>query len=81
MIEIGCVEDVQRKKNLIPPFAAYYGAATAVAFVKECRVTVKMLASAGYTPDRKTKPDHTVSTLMGGICTKFALASTMLQRA
>ena len=81
MMDIGCVEDVQRKKNLVPSFFAYYSAATSVASIKECRVTVEMLANVGYTPGRNTKPDHIVSTLMGGICTKLALVSAMLLRA
>ena len=72
---------MQRKKNLMPPFAAYYGVATAVASIKECRVTVEMLANVGYTPDRKSKLDHTVSTLTGGIRTKLAVVSAMLLRA
>ena len=81
MMEIGCVGDVQRKKNLVPPFATYNGTVNTVASIKECRVAVEMLANVGYTPDRKTKPDHTVSTLTGGICTKLALVSAMFQRA
>ena len=66
---------MQLKKKFMPPFTTYYGAATAVASIKECRVTVEMLASVGYTPDKNTTPDHTMSTLTGGICMKLTLAT------
>ena len=79
MMEIGCVEDMQRKKDLATPYSAYYGAVTTVASIKECRFTVEMLANVGHLPDKNITPDQ--STLTGGSCTKLALASAILQRA
>lgn len=41
----------------------------------------KVLASVGFTPDGKAKPNHAVSTLSGGWRMKLALARAMLQKA
>ena len=41
----------------------------------------KVLATVGFTPDGKAKPDHAVSTLSGGWRMKLALARAMLQKA
>ena len=75
------VEDTQRKKNLVPTFATYYGAVAAMVSMKECLVTVEMLANVSLTPDEKDNPDYTVSTLAGECCMKLALGRVMLQRA
>jgi elongation factor 3 len=40
-----------------------------------------MLATVGFVPDGKAKPDHAVSTLSGGWRMKLALARAMLQKA
>ena len=40
-----------------------------------------VLATVGFTPDGKAKPDHAVSTLSGGWRMKLALARAMLQKA
>jgi elongation factor 3 len=40
-----------------------------------------MLATVGFVPDGKAKPDHAVSTLSGGWRMKLALARAMLQNA
>jgi len=40
-----------------------------------------MLATVGFVPDGKAKPDHAVSTLSGGWRMKIALARAMLQKA
>ena len=40
-----------------------------------------VMASVGFTPDGKAKPDHAVSTLSGGWRMKLALARAMLQKA
>ena len=62
----------------MPTFAAYYS--TAMVSIKECRVIIEILANVGFTLGRKTKPDHTVSTLTDKSCMKLALASAMLQK-
>jgi elongation factor 3 len=41
----------------------------------------EMLATVGFVPDGKAKPDHAVSTLSGGWRMKLALARAMLQKA
>ena len=41
----------------------------------------EVLATVGFTPDGKAKPDHAVSTLSGGWRMKLALARAMLQQA
>ena len=41
----------------------------------------KVLATVGFTPEGKAKPDHAVSTLSGGWRMKLALARAMLQKA
>jgi len=41
----------------------------------------EVLATVGFTPDGKAKPDHAVSTLSGGWRMKLALARAMLQNA
>jgi elongation factor 3 len=41
----------------------------------------KTLATVGFTPEGKAKPDHAVSTLSGGWRMKLALARAMLQKA
>jgi len=41
----------------------------------------RVLATVGFTPDGKAKPDHAVSTLSGGWRMKLALARAMLQKA
>jgi len=41
----------------------------------------EVLATVGFTPDGKAKPDHAVSTLSGGWRMKLALARAMLQKA
>jgi elongation factor 3 len=41
----------------------------------------KVLATVGFKPDGKAKPDHAVSTLSGGWRMKLALARAMLQKA
>merc|ERR1712176_1606935 len=41
----------------------------------------KTLATVGFVPDGKAKPDHAVSTLSGGWRMKLALARAMLQKA
>merc|ERR1712176_46841 len=41
----------------------------------------EVLATVGFVPDGKAKPDHAVSTLSGGWRMKLALARAMLQRA
>merc|ERR1719232_1687194 len=40
----------------------------------------EMLATVGFVPDGKAKPDHAVSTLSGGWRMKLALARAMLQK-
>merc|ERR1719384_2164201 len=40
-----------------------------------------VLATVGFVPDGKAKPDHAVSTLSGGWRMKLALARAMLQKA
>ena len=41
----------------------------------------EVLATVGFVPDGKAKPDHAVSTLSGGWRMKLALARAMLQKA
>ena len=41
----------------------------------------EVLATVGFTPEGKAKPDHAVSTLSGGWRMKLALARAMLQQA
>jgi len=41
----------------------------------------EILATVGFVPDGKAKPDHAVSTLSGGWRMKLALARAMLQKA
>merc|ERR1712127_736159 len=41
----------------------------------------RVLATVGFTPDGKAKPNHAVSTLSGGWRMKLALARAMLQKA
>ena len=41
----------------------------------------KMLANIGFTPDRKAKPVHTISTLMDGCCMTITLTRVRLQQA
>ena len=74
MTNLGFMENMQQKKNHVPTFAAYCGGCT--------RDEVKkMLAKVGFSPDGKTTPDHTVSTLTGVCFLKLALVHAMLQRA
>ena len=74
MMDLDFMEDVQRKKNIVPTFTAYYNGCT-LERVKE------MLNNVGFTLDGKAKPDHTVSTLTGKCCIKLALVRVMLQRS
>ena len=42
------------------------------------RMQVKeMLVNVCFTPERRTKPDHSVTTLMYGCCMKLSLAHSM----
>jgi len=47
----------------------------------ERQAVIDVLATVGFTPDGKAKPNHAVSTLSGGWRMKLALARAMLQRA
>ncbi len=47
----------------------------------ERQAVYDVLATVGFVPDGKAKPDHAVSTLSGGWRMKLALARAMLQKA